>query len=311
MRTEWLIYLDDISKTHSITQTAQRFFISQQALSFSIKKLEEEFGTTLLNRTNHGATLTPEGTAFLKKARHMIDLYYDLKEEFELPTLSETEDDMIPTGKIKILTHTRLLEALLIDLIEKYGRRAPSVQLILQEKENVAILQAIDEGQADLGLIFVPDPFLNELISTDTPNLKFQRLFSDDFIACCNRNHPFAQEKSLKFEDIANVPTLVFDTNPKILSSGQEMDVAATTGSLFFSCNESFHKEMLRRGLAVSVITLFEFRKIFLKYKDLTAIPIDNSFKSNIVLVTSTRKKPDPAAVLFEKMLLSYDFYGV
>lgn len=294
MRTEWLIYLDDISKTHSITQTAQRFFISQQALSFSIKKLEEEFGTTLLNRTNHGATL-----------------YYDLKEEFELPTLSETEDDMIPTGKIKILTHTRLLEALLIDLIEKYGRRAPSVQLILQEKENVAILQAIDEGQADLGLIFVPDPFLNELINADTPNLKFQRLFSDDFIACCNRNHPFAQEKTLKFEDIANVPTLVFDTNPKILSSGQEMDVAATTGSLFFSCNESFHKEMLRRGLAVSVITLFEFRKIFLKYKDLTAIPIDNSFKSNIVLVTSSRKKPDPAAVLFEKMLLSYDFYGV
>ena len=183
MRTEWLIYLDDISKTHSITQTAQRFFISQQALSFSIKKLEEEFRTTLLNRTNHGATLTPEGTAFLKKARHMIDLYYDLKEEFELPTLSETEDDMIPTGKIKILTHARLLEALLIDLIEKYGRRAPSVQLILQEKENVAILQAIDEGQADLGLIFVPDPFLNELINADTPNLKFQRLFSDDFIA--------------------------------------------------------------------------------------------------------------------------------
>ena len=181
----------------------------------------------------------------------------------------------------------------------------------MQEKENVAILQAIDEGQADLGLIFVPDPFLNELINADTPNLKFQRLFSDDFIACCNRNHPFAQEKTLKFDDIANVPTLVFDTNPKILSSGQEMDVAATTGSLFFSCNESFHKEMLRRGLAVSVITLFEFRKIFLEYKDLTAIPIDNSFKSNIVLVTSSRKKPDPAAVLFEKMLLSYDFYGV
>ena len=51
--------------------------------------------------------------------------------------------------------------------------------------------------------------------------------------------------------------------------------------------------------------------QLFLKYKDLTAIPIDNSFKSNIVLVTSTQKKPDPAAVLFEKMLLSYDFYGV
>ena len=42
MKIEQIIYLTDIAQTHSMTQSAQRLFISQQALSFSIKKLEEE-----------------------------------------------------------------------------------------------------------------------------------------------------------------------------------------------------------------------------------------------------------------------------
>lgn len=58
MKTEQLIYLEDIAKTHSISQTAQRFFISQQALGFSLTKLEEEFGVQLLERSNRGAELT-------------------------------------------------------------------------------------------------------------------------------------------------------------------------------------------------------------------------------------------------------------
>lgn len=47
MKIEQVLYLEDIAKTHSITQTAQRFFMSQQSLSFSISKLEEEFSCVL------------------------------------------------------------------------------------------------------------------------------------------------------------------------------------------------------------------------------------------------------------------------
>lgn len=51
MRTEQLQYLMDILKTGSINKTAQHFFISQQAVSNSLKQLENELGCTLLNRT--------------------------------------------------------------------------------------------------------------------------------------------------------------------------------------------------------------------------------------------------------------------
>ena len=87
MKTEQLIYLEDISKTHSISQTAQRFFISQQALSFSLTKLEEEFGVKFLERTNRGAELTQAGLLFLEKSRSILQTYHELKEElsFHIP----------------------------------------------------------------------------------------------------------------------------------------------------------------------------------------------------------------------------------
>ena len=61
MRTEQLIYLIDIAKTGSINNTAQRLFTSQQSISESIKKLENELGCTILNRSKTGVTLTEDG----------------------------------------------------------------------------------------------------------------------------------------------------------------------------------------------------------------------------------------------------------
>lgn len=82
MKIEQIIYLTDIAQTHSMTQSAQRLFISQQALSFSIKKLEEEFGATLLSRSNHGVELTEEGKRFLQQAGSMVTLYQQIKADF-------------------------------------------------------------------------------------------------------------------------------------------------------------------------------------------------------------------------------------
>ena len=68
---------------------------------------------------------------------------------------------------------------------------------------------------------------------------------------------------------------------------------------------------MIRRGLAISVITAFEFRKLYLKYKDLTALPIANSYKSIISIVTRKDQPLSAAAGVFIDMLRKFDFYRV
>ncbi len=65
MRLEVLEYLLDIHETHSITQTADKYFISHQALSKAIRSLEKELQLTLLLRSKQGVRFTPAGERFL------------------------------------------------------------------------------------------------------------------------------------------------------------------------------------------------------------------------------------------------------
>lgn len=81
MKIEQVLYLEDIAKTHSITQTAQRFFMSQQSLSFSISKLEEEFSCVLVERSNKGAKM---GEELLREMSPYARRYETLKEKFAI-----------------------------------------------------------------------------------------------------------------------------------------------------------------------------------------------------------------------------------
>lgn len=314
MKTEQIIYLNDIAKTGSISQTAQRFFISQQALSFSLKKLEEEFDTIFLNRTNHGVTLTQEGSTFLRKAQALLDIYTDLLESFQLQSFSTPADAPLPPGTLHVFGHTRVLEPLLVDILEMYTRLHPQIQIILQERENIEIIEAVAHANGELGIIFAPEPILEESTANTLykmpANIILEKLFSDEFILCCSKNHPLAQQELLQMEDLTNYPTVQFDTNIIMQSIGQ---TAARPSKMhqYFSNNVSFHKDLIRRGLAVSVITAFEFRKLYLKYKDLTALPISNSYKSVISVVTNKDQPPSAAAQVFIGMLRKFDFYRV
>lgn len=317
MKTEQIIYLDDIAKTHSITQTAQRFFISQQALSFSLAKLEEEFGVSLLERTNRGAELTKEGARFLQKARPMLDIYKELKEELSLSVIDSEESTLAPEGALQIFCHSRVLEPLLVDLLEQYTRKYPAVLITLYEKENIEIIDSISQGDGDLGIIFAPDFLLDQSPDPQTDhyqlasNILVEKLFSDQFIVCCNRNSPLKNQKALTMGSFQDIPTVRFDNNPYMLLFDQYQNFSPIQSHQYFSNNTSFHKMMLRRNLAVSVITSFEFRKLYFKHKDLTALPIIDSPKSIINLVTNRERPLTPAAQLFIRMLKNYDFYGL
>lgn len=72
MRLEVLEYLLDINETHSITQSADKYFISHQALSKAIRSLEKELQLILLLRSKQGVSFTPAGMRFLEFAREVL-----------------------------------------------------------------------------------------------------------------------------------------------------------------------------------------------------------------------------------------------
>ena len=82
MRFEQLYYFIKIADLHSFSAASNYLFVSQQALSTSIKNLENKFQTTLLTRTPRGVVLTEEGKYFYNIARKMLLLYEDLYNHF-------------------------------------------------------------------------------------------------------------------------------------------------------------------------------------------------------------------------------------
>ena len=73
MRLQQLRYLIAVAESGSINSVAHSHYISQSALSTSIRELEEEMGVKVFNRTNKGITLTPEGVELLAYARQVVE----------------------------------------------------------------------------------------------------------------------------------------------------------------------------------------------------------------------------------------------
>lgn len=315
MKTEQIIYLTDIAQTNSITQTAQRFFISQQALSATIKKLEDEFNTTFLQRTNKGVVLTEEGNYFLEQTRHILDIYFKMKDDFSY--LSLNAPPILMKGELHIFCHTRILGVLLIDILEQFIKRYPQIKISLNEKENLDIIDGVSHQDCDFGIIFAPD-FIFEhgennyipINSYSLPeNIESQILFSDKFIICCSKQHPLANKDYIFQQDLDYTPMILFDSNP--VMHGNSFYTFQNQQTKIFSNNIQFHKDLLLRGIVASCITSFEFRKLYLKYKNLTAIPMENYTNSNITLVTNSNHHLSPQAQLFIQMLKRYDFYQI
>ncbi|XME03104.1 LysR family transcriptional regulator [Lachnospiraceae bacterium C1.1] len=82
MNITHLKYVIEVAASSSIREAATKLFISQPALSSSIKELEEELGILIFKRSNKGISLTDAGREFLSYAKKAVSQYEILEERF-------------------------------------------------------------------------------------------------------------------------------------------------------------------------------------------------------------------------------------
>ncbi|AGX42775.1 LysR family transcriptional regulator [Clostridium saccharobutylicum] len=87
MNTRQLEYFVSLAETLSFTKTAQKFYISQTAVTKQIKTLEHNLDTKLFNRNNHRVELTPEGNVFLSQAKIILHKIEEATERVRLTTV--------------------------------------------------------------------------------------------------------------------------------------------------------------------------------------------------------------------------------
>lgn len=185
-----------LAETLNFSRAAERLHIAQPALSVSIQKLESELGTRLFERMPTGVALTVSGQAVLIEARRML---YHGEQMVRL-----AQDTAQGTGgPLRVGFVGSAIYSVLPVLVPAFRAAYPGVELVLRESTSHRIVDALAEEGLDVGLVRTP------LLQSSTATLL--TLQRDPFLLALPRAHPLSSRGTLRVQDIAREPFVMYN----------------------------------------------------------------------------------------------------
>lgn len=184
-----------LAEVGSYRRAAERLHMAQPPLSVSIQKLEAELGTRLFDRGPTGVTLTSSGEAVLREAKRL--LFY------EKQVLAAASDATAGTGgalRIGFVGTTTF--GMLQRLLPAYRARYPAVELHLREAPSVSIVEQLEDGALDLGLVRTP-----LMVSTTATLLPLER---EHLILALPKGHYLSRRDAVRVKDLAGEAFLMY-----------------------------------------------------------------------------------------------------
>ncbi len=142
METE-LHYILEVSRTGSFSKAAENLFVSQPALSKSIKKTEEAIGMPLFDRRTHPLQLTEAGKAYVKAIEKILLTEKDLSDQIR-------DIRNLEKGHISIGGSNYVNTSILPDILTSFQEQYPGVQIHLVEFSSARLSQMLAKNELDL-----------------------------------------------------------------------------------------------------------------------------------------------------------------
>lgn len=170
-----------VAKHLSFTRAADALFMTQPAVTFQVKQLEEQYGTRLFERRHGGISLTPAGELVLSYAQRIIDLSDELETR-----LGEMTGEM--RGPLLIGASTTIAEFMLPRVLGEFNALYPQVRARLTVANSESIEARVAEHTLDLGLIEAP---------ARLSGLRSVICCGDDLVVICAPDYPLATMDSV------------------------------------------------------------------------------------------------------------------
>lgn len=176
-------------------RAAKACFVSQPTLSTQIRKLEEELGADLFDRTYQPIRPTEIGQEVIKQARLV------LAERDRIPAIiSDATDEL--TGELRLAIIPTLAPYLMPIVAGPFAERYPNVDLTVEEMTTEPLVEAVAENRVDAGLIATAEEHRG-LIS--------MRLFDEPFVAYVAPRDPLAARETVTTEDLLGADLWLLD----------------------------------------------------------------------------------------------------
>ena len=179
-----------IVETGSLTKGAERSSISLQACSERIKKLEQQYAVNLFTRHASGVKLTLAGQTFIEHAQQILQQGRQLQQA--MAPFSQGVH-----SNVTLWCNSSAQSEYLPILLPQYLVENPNTQIQLKEAESSIIVQNIENGTAQLGLI---SSFFK------SQHLQVLDFSEDPLVLICPYQHELAKNNQLNLANILSYP---------------------------------------------------------------------------------------------------------
>lgn len=182
-----------VATLKSITKAANSLYISQPAVTMSIKKLEEQLGVTLFVRTKRGVILTNEGSV----------LYEYVERAMENIKIGENRLDSLKkldTGNIRIGVSTTLTNYFLMDYLKKFHEKFPKVSISIRTGQTFQRLKDLEYGNIDIAIV------TSDILDYSGLKVEYSEDIQDIFVA--NESYKELTKKEIPLSELNSYPIL-------------------------------------------------------------------------------------------------------
>lgn len=229
-----------VAELNSFRAAAESIHLSQPALSRRVEKLEIALGVRLFERTTRSVSLTAVGRDFSRKARSLLD-------DLENSLLSMHQVAASQLGEVVIACIPSAVYYFLPKVLRDYHEQYPKIRVRIIDDSANAVLEIVARGEADFGI---------NIIGIQEPEIEFQAILKEPFVAACRRDHPLAAKRKVTWAELGQYDFMTVDK-----STGNRLlvDLALANTNIRPSwCFEAKHMSTLlglvEAGLGVAAV---------------------------------------------------------
>lgn len=203
MTLQQLRYVTMVAETGTITEAANRLYISQPSLTNAIHELEKEMNIVIFNRTNKGISLSREGEDFLRYARQILEQAAILEDKYK-GNGGGKKQYCVSTQHYSFAVNA------FVDLIKEYGQ--DEYDFSLRETQTYEIIEDVARLRSEIGILFLNDfneAVINKILKSY--DLEFHQLYVAKPHVFISRKHPLAGKDRIINEELEEYPYLSFE----------------------------------------------------------------------------------------------------
>ena len=252
-----------VARLLSFTKAAEELHITQPAVTFQVRQLEEQYNTRLFDRTHNRISLTEAGRKVYEYADRIFELYAEMDN-----SVRELTGDV--SGVLMLGASTTIAEYMLPVLLGDFKKEYPEVSIRLKVSNSDGIVSQVENNTIDLGVVEAP---------VNNKNLVVEECRIDELVVILPPGHELASRESIHPKELVDYPFICREegsgTREVMLESmhadgvaNSELNVVMELGSL-----EAI-KGSVEAGMGISILSSATIEKE-IKLGSLVAVKLE------------------------------------